>query len=150
MRPKKTILCVDDNEQALSVREFMLETRGYRVITAQSAASALELFRNGGIDLVVSDLLMPQMDGNEMVRRMKEISPEVPMLLVSGTVKAFERASHADAFLPKGASTPVEMLERIRVMIARKRGPKKVFVRPALEPGQGMGLGSIVHTAIAS
>ena len=34
MRPKKTILCVDDNEQALSVRKFMLETRGYRVLTA--------------------------------------------------------------------------------------------------------------------
>ena len=32
MRPKKTILCVDDNEQALSVRKFMLETRGYRVL----------------------------------------------------------------------------------------------------------------------
>jgi two-component system, OmpR family, response regulator CpxR len=134
MRPKKTILCVDDNEQALSVRKFLLETRGYRVITAASAHDALETFRNGGIDLVLSDLVMPQMDGNEMVRRMKDISPEVPMMLVSGTVKSFERANRADAFLPKGACTPVEMLERIRVMIARKRGPKKVTPRPALAP----------------
>jgi len=85
----------------------------------------------GGIDLVLSDLVMPQMDGNEMVRRMKDISPEVPMMLVSGTVKAFERANRADAFLPKGACTPVEMLERIRMMIARKRGPKKA-VAPAV------------------
>ena len=122
MRPKKTILCVDDNEQALSVRKFLLETRGYRVISAPSAHDALEIFRSGGIDLVLSDLVMPQMDGNEMVRRMKDISPEVPMVLVSGTVKAFERANRADAFLPKGACTPVEVLERIRVMIARKRG----------------------------
>ena len=130
MRPKKTILCVDDNEQSLSVRKFLLETRGYRVLSASSAHDALELFRNGGIDLVVSDLLMPQMDGNEMVRRMKSLSPEVPMMLVSGTVKAFERANAADAFLPKGACSPVEMLERIRVMIARKRGPKKAATRP--------------------
>ena len=94
---------------------------------------ALEIFRNGNIDLVLSDLIMPQMDGNEMVRRMKDISSEVPMILISGTVKAFERANRADAFLPKGACTPVEMLERIRIMIARKRGPKKVM-RPLFDP----------------
>lgn len=130
MRPKKTILCVDDNEQTLAVRKFLLETRGYRVITAREGEEALERFRLGGIDLVLGDVVMPQMDGNEMVRRMKEIAPEIPMILISGSVKSFERANRADAFLPKGASTPVELLERIRVMIARKRGPKKVL-RPA-------------------
>jgi len=133
MRPKKTILCVDDNESVLSVRKFLLETRGYRVITARSASEALEIFRAGGVDLVLGDLVMPEMDGNDMVQRMKEIAPEIPMILISGTVKAFERANRADAFLPKGASTPIEMLERIRVMIARKRGPKKIF-RPAFAP----------------
>jgi len=132
MRPKKTILCVDDNEQALSVRKFLLETRGYRVLVAPNAAEALETFRKGGVDLVLGDLVMPQMDGNEMVRRMKDIAPEVPMILISGSVKAFDRANRADAFLPKGASTPVEMLERIRVMIARKRGPRKA--RPSFPP----------------
>lgn len=133
MRPKKTILCVDDNEQGLAVRKFLLETRGYRVISTFSAQEAIEVLRNGGIDLVLGDLIMPQMDGNEMVQRMKEIAPDVPMMLLSGTVKAFDRASHADAFLPKGACSPVELLERIRVMIARKRGPKKVVPRPAFD-----------------
>ncbi len=125
MRPKKTILCVDDNEQALSVRKFMLETRGYRVMTAKDGQEALEMFRSHTVDLVLSDLIMPVMDGNELVRQMKEIAPEVPMILISGSVKSFERAFRADAFLPKGACTPLEVLERIRVMIARKRGPKK-------------------------
>jgi two-component system, OmpR family, response regulator CpxR len=125
MRPKKTILCVDDNEQALSVRKFLLETRGYRVQTAASSERALELFREGGIDLVVSDLIMPYMDGNELIRRLKELGPEVPAILISGSVRAFDRANRADAFLPKGACSPVELLERIRVMVARKRGPKK-------------------------
>jgi CheY-like chemotaxis protein len=125
MRPKKTILCVDDNEQALSVRKFMLETRGYRVLTAGGSEQALEVFREGGIDLVLSDLIMPYMDGNELVRRMKELAPEVPTILISGSVKQFDRANRADAFLPKGACSPVEVLERIRLMVARKRGPKK-------------------------
>jgi two-component system, OmpR family, response regulator CpxR len=127
MRPKKVILCVDDNEQVLSVRKFLLETRGYRIVTARCGEEAIEKFRAGGVDLVLGDLVMPQMDGNEMVRRMKEIAPEVPMILISGSVRAFERANRADAFLPKGACTPIEMLERIRVMIARKRGPRKVL-----------------------
>lgn len=125
MRPKKTILCVDDNEQALSVRKFLLETRGYRVLTAASSERALEVFREGGIDLVLSDLVMPYMDGNELVRRMKELAPDVPTILISGSVKAFDRANRADAFLPKGACSPVELLERVRLMVARKRGPKK-------------------------
>ena len=125
MRPRKVILSVDDNEQVLSVRKFMLETRGYRVISATTAAAALEVLESGGVDLVLSDLLMPQMDGNEMVRRMKLFAPDVPMMIVSGTVKAFERADAADAFLPKGACAPLELLERIRMLLARKRGPKK-------------------------
>jgi two-component system, OmpR family, response regulator CpxR len=127
MRPKKTILCVDDSEQALCVRKYLLEVRGYRVVTARSAREAIEIFQHGGIDLVLGDLVMPEMDGNEMVRRMKEISPEIPMILISGSVRTFERANRADSFLPKGASSPSEMLERIRVMIARKRGPKKIL-----------------------
>jgi two-component system response regulator CpxR len=133
MRPKKTILCVDDNEQALAVRKFLLETRGgYRVVAALSGRDAIEAFRRGGVDLVLSDLVMPNMNGNEMVRRMKEMAPEIPMILISGSVKTFDHTNRADAFLPKGSSSPVEMLERIRQMIARKRGPKK-HLRPLYE-----------------
>jgi two-component system response regulator CpxR len=148
MRPKKTILCVDDNEQALSVRKFMLETRGYRVLTALGGSEALDVFQGGNIDLVLSDLVMPQMDGNELVRRMKEISPEVPMVLISGSVKSYERASRADAFLPKGACSPLEVLERIRVMIARKRGPKKAVLRPVPVAGSTDHMAEL-HSAVA-
>lgn len=126
MRPKKTILCVDDNEGALSVRKFLLETRGYRVLAFQIPEEALEQFRQGGVDLVLSDLNMPGLDGNELARRMKEIAPDVPILLISGCVKAYERAGHADCFLPKGACSPLEVLDKVRMMLARKRGPKKM------------------------
>ncbi len=139
MRPKKTILCVDDNEQALSVRKFMLETRGYRIVASLVPEEAIEVFRQGGIDLVLSDLTMPRMDGNELARRMKEITPEVPILLVSGSVKAYERATCGDCFLPKGQCSPLDVLERVRMMLARKRGPKKgtfVAARVASPSGQ--------------
>jgi len=132
MRPKKTILCVDDNEQILSVRTFLLETRGYRVLSATNSLQALELVSSslpGSIDLLLCDLILPQMDGNELVRRAKQLHPGLPAMIVSGTVNAFDRALAADAFLPKGAGTAAELLERIRVLVARKRGPKKA-VKP--------------------
>jgi two-component system response regulator CpxR len=128
MRPRKTILCVEDNEQILSVRKFLLETRGYRVLPMTCAAEALEYLNDapqGTVDLLISDVIMPQMDGNELVRKAKEMHPALPTLLISGTVTSFDRAASADAFLPKGACTPAEILDRIRILVARKRGPKK-------------------------
>ncbi len=128
MRPKKIILCVDDNEQTLAIRKFLLETRGYRVLCATGAHEALEILEGyapGEISLLLTDLLMPQMDGVEMIRRARLQQPGLPTLMVSGTVTSFERGSGADVFLPKGACSPVELLERVRVLVARKRGPKK-------------------------
>lgn len=128
MRPKKTILCVDDNDQTLSIRKFMLETRGYRVVVAQNAQDALEFLSAsipGSVDLLLCDLIMPGMDGNELIRRARDLHPALPTMLVSGSVASHERGGGADVFLPKGACSPVEMLERIRVLVARKRGPKK-------------------------
>lgn len=134
MRPRKVILCVDDNEQVLSVRKFLLETRGYRVLSATGGHEALEIIEQhapGELSLLLCDLLMPQMDGVELVRRARELQPCLPSLMVSGTVTSFERGSGADVFLPKGACSPVELLERVRVLVARKRGPKKA-IQPAV------------------
>jgi two-component system response regulator CpxR len=145
MRPKKTILCVDDNEQVLSVRTFLLETRGYRIVAVNTAQEALEVLERslpGTLDLILCDLLMPQMDGNELVRRAKQLHPGLPAMIVSGTVNAFDRALNADVFLPKGASSPAEMIERIRVLVARKRGPKKA-IPPA--PTQPADVSSFAH-----
>ncbi len=115
MRPKKTILCVDDNEQILSVRTFLLETRGYRVIAVGNPQDALDAISNslpGTLDLLLCDLVMPLMDGNELVRRAKQIHPTLPAMIISGTVTGYDRAGRADVFLPKGACSPAELLER--------------------------------------
>ena len=129
MKPKRTILCVDDNEQNLSVRKIMLETRGYRVITCTTAESALECFRRGGIDLVLTDLVMPGFDGSKLIEEIKNISPETPAILLSGKVRIYDRDTRADVFLPKGMYIPAELLERIRLLLVRKRGPKRGMAR---------------------
>ncbi len=127
MKPKRTILCVDDNEQSLSIRKVMLETRGYRVVTCTNSEEALRIFHEGGIDLILSDLVMPGLDGAELIARIKKVSPTTPAILFSGTVKGYERDTVADVFLPKGMYSPAELLERIRVLLIRKRGPKRAM-----------------------
>ena len=127
MKPKRTILCVDDNEQSLSIRKVMLETRGYRVVTCTNSEDALRIFDQGGIDLVLSDLVMPGVDGAELIARIKKQSPQTPAILFSGSVKGYERDTVADVFLPKGMYAPAELLERIRVLLVKKRGPKRAM-----------------------
>lgn len=134
MKAKRTILCVDDNDQALSIRKVMLETRGYRVITSTNGEEALHIFQQGGVDLLLSDVVMPGMDGSELVARIKEMSPQTPAILFSGKIKVYETDTQADIFLPKGMYAPVELLERIRLLLVRKRGPKRA--NPAPSAGQ--------------
>jgi two-component system, OmpR family, response regulator CpxR len=125
MKIKKTILCVDDNEQSLSIRKVMLETRGYRVIACNSGQAALAEFQKGGIDLVLSDLIMPGLDGTQLIEHIKSEAPCMPAILFSGKIKAYDKDTRADVFLPKGMYASAELLERIRLLLVRKRGPKR-------------------------
>ncbi|MGA8493500.1 MAG: response regulator [Terriglobales bacterium] len=136
MKPKRTILCVDDNEQALSIRKVMLETRGYRVVSCSGGEEALERFKKGGVDLVLTDLIMPGLDGSKLIEQIKSLSPQTPVILLSGKVKIYDRDSKADVFLPKGMSAPAELLERIRLLLVRKRGPKRPSAQVAQSPSQ--------------
>jgi len=136
MKPKRTILCVDDNEQSLSIRKVLLETRGYRVVTCTNGEEAIERFRKGGIDLVLTDLIMPGVDGSRVVAEVKALSPDTPAILLSGKVRIYDRDTHADVFLPKGMYAPAELLERIRLLLVRKRGPKRAHQRGLRPPSQ--------------
>jgi two-component system response regulator CpxR len=131
MRPKKIILCVDDNEQELSVLAFMLSTNGYRVVSACTGQEAIGIFSEMQVDLVLSDFGMPQMNGNQLIDRLKMIGPHVPMILLGDPQKMSCEMHAADALLAKKNCTPQELLERIKVMSARKRGPRKGTVRMA-------------------
>jgi len=125
MRPKKVILCVDDNEQDLSVLKFMLATNGYRVVSATNGQEAIAVFAGTPVDLVLADYAMPQMDGNQLVDRLKQIAPHVPMILLGDPQKMNGEIHAADALLAKKNCSAQELLERIRLMSARKRGPRK-------------------------
>ena len=134
MRPKKVILCVDDNEQELSVMKFMLVTNGYRVLAAKNGQEAIELFVENAVDLVLADFSMPQMSGDQLVVRLKKHASHVPMVLLGDPQKMNGQIHGADAMLAKKTCSAQELLERVKVMSARKRGPRKGVHRlPAAE-----------------
>jgi len=131
MRPKKIILCVNDNEQELSIMSFMLNTNGYRVVPATNGQEAIELFSGMQVDLVLTDYTMPQMNGNQLVNRLKQIASHVPMILLGDTQAMGGQMHMADAMIAKKQCTTQELLERIKIMSARKRGPRKGTMRQA-------------------
>jgi CheY-like chemotaxis protein len=126
MRPKKVILCVDDNEQELSVLKFMLMTNGYRVLAASNGQEAIAVFATEPqIDLVLADTTMPQMNGGQLLERLKRMRGHVPMILLGDAQVANGELHVADAVLVKKNCSTQELLERIKAMSARKRGPRK-------------------------
>jgi len=126
MRPKKVILYVDDNEQELSVLKFMLKTNGYRVLTATNGQEAIAIFASAPqIDLVMTDHQMPQMNGSQLVERLKRMAGHVPMILVGDTPVMSNEIHVADAVVTRKNCTTMELLDLIKRMSARKRGPRK-------------------------
>ncbi len=124
MTVKKTILCVDD-EQSLSIQKLTLETRGYRVVTCNTAVEAISMFNHGGVDLVLSNVELPDAPATELVKRIKTLAPGIPVVLVSTQKLAFHGDAPVDLLLRKGAYAPAELLERIRLLLMKRRGPRR-------------------------
>lgn len=66
------------------------------------------------------------MSSNDVVQHVKQCWPATPVILLSGKIKIYDQDTQADVFLPKGMHAPAELLERIRLLLARKRDPRRV------------------------
>ena len=82
----ETVLLVDDEDMILDVGQELLKTLGYKVLIASGGREALEIYEKNKekIDIVILDMIMPVMGGGETYDRMKEISPDIKVLLSSG------------------------------------------------------------------
>lgn len=82
---EQTIVIVDDEEMVLtSIDSFLNLETDYNVVTYTSAPTALEYIENNSIDLVISDYLMPEMDGMTFLGKVREMRPEVPRIILTG------------------------------------------------------------------
>jgi PAS domain S-box-containing protein len=118
-RTTGTVLLVDDEDIILEVEKELLETLGYEVLTARDGKEAVEIYKKkwDRIDLVLMDMVMPNMGGGEAYDRMKEINPRVKVLLSSGYSIDREAkeilARDCDGFIQKPC-TIKELSEKIR------------------------------------
>ena len=80
----KAILFVDDHEVLARLSCEILEMQGYRAVSAYNAADALEKFDHDEFDILVTDFRMEGMNGLELARKVREKSPETPVIIVTG------------------------------------------------------------------
>ena len=115
--PTATILVCEDDDQLRTVVELMLDGQGYRVLLAARPEQALELAAENedSIDVLVTDLSLPQMSGTELADRLKNSAPEMEVLVLSGhPPDAVHGRRHA--YLQKPFSD-TSLLQTIRLLL---------------------------------
>lgn len=92
-RKKETILIVDDSEGDRKLMAMALSEQGYSVVEAGDGTQGLEVFRKhvGKIDLILTDILMPGMDGVEFIQHVRTIEPKIKVLFISGYKRQFDQ-----------------------------------------------------------
>jgi two-component system response regulator CpxR len=124
MRPRRVVLCVAESALTLSVQMFLVDTWGYRPLAASTASDALGILKRAGpgaIDLLILTLPLPARDS--FLEAARQLLPEMRTIALNDT-REYDGNCKVDAFLPSHSS-PADLLERIRALAARKRGPKK-------------------------
>jgi CheY-like chemotaxis protein len=92
------ILIVDDDEPIREYLRFLLEKKGYSVECAGDGMTGLELFAKGNFSCVITDVLMPEKDGIEMLIELKKIAPRIPVIVMSGVQERDKLLSIAGLF----------------------------------------------------
>jgi CheY-like chemotaxis protein len=119
---RQSILVVDDEQMGLALVKRVLCDAGFNVVTAQSGFECLDTFRRrpNSFDLILLDLTMPFMDGEETFGRLREIRPDIPVVLCTGFIEhdKLERMLHAglSGFLRKPLP-PDEMVSHVRALL---------------------------------
>jgi len=111
--PRLSVLVVDDDSLVLTSTSLLLEDLGHRVISATSGAQALELFEQGEvIDLMITDMAMPQMSGAQLAHAVRLLKPDLPIILATGYA---ERIEGFAAGLPR-LSKPFNQLHLVEII----------------------------------
>jgi DNA-binding NtrC family response regulator len=99
-RNPKTVLLIDDDESVRRVVEYNLQEEGYRVLTAADGTGGFQALQAQPVDLVLTDVRMPEMDGLELLARIKSMQPDLPVIMLTahGTINSAVEAMKLGAF----------------------------------------------------
>jgi len=119
--PPKTVLVVDDDPMVRDLETQVLRVQGYKVLAAEGAAEALRMAgETATIHLLITDLVMPEVDGLELTRRFRAVHPKTPVLMVSSSLPLLRARSEMDmdrfAFLAKPFQFS-ELIHKVRVLL---------------------------------
>jgi two-component system, cell cycle sensor histidine kinase and response regulator CckA len=119
-------LIVDDEPAVLAIAERVLRAAGYRTSTASNGQDALAMLSgNNDVDVLITDLMMPGMTGDELSRRIRTDAPDVPVLYLTGfTERLFAERKQlweGEAFLEK-PFTPLGLVEAVSMLLPRTSG----------------------------
>src|SRR2546421_8570226 len=135
------ILLVDDEESVQKLLAYPLRKDGYEVVSAMTGGEALERFRDGEFDLVVLDVMLPQVDGFEVCRQLRARS-SVPIIMLTAKAEEFDKVLGLELGADDYITKPFSMREfRSRVKAALRRAdmaPRADAAddEPALEVGE--------------
>ncbi len=141
----ETILIVDDDLDTLKLVGVMLQRRGYRIMAANSGPKALAMVKEEVPDLILLDVMMPEMDGFEVARRLRA-NPQtanIPILMFTAKSQVDDKLAGFDAgaddYLTKPAH-PAELLARVQKLLRQPRGTSPLQAAKPIATGWSIGL----------
>ena len=115
------ILCVDDDPHINELNEIVLTRAGYEVVIAKSPAEAIEQFKVGAFDLVVTDLFSSQSSDAEFIGKLRKLAPSMPIIVVSGNDSPPpEILTLVNAFVVKAYSLNA-LIDSVREVLMREK-----------------------------
>ncbi len=116
-----TVLCIDDEQTALQLRQNLLQSAGYKVLAAKSGALGIKTFKSESIDAVVLDYWMADMNGLQVAREIRKINPSVPIIILSAYGELLDESlGLADLWIRKGEEDPQYLLNRLDQLLKNK------------------------------
>jgi CheY-like chemotaxis protein len=124
-----TILLIDDNAIQAATRQTILKRAGYFVIAVLNPERALEQLRNNDypdpIDLVITDHIMPGMNGSEFVTRLREFAPNLPVLVISGLAEAEDEYAALGVNFRMKPLMPQHLIETVGTLLETRTSAQR-------------------------
>ena len=122
------ILCIEDEPQMIDLIRLILETQGYRVVAAQGGEEGLEMMLSERPDLILLDIMMPEMDGGDVYHRMQQ-EPElsqIPVIVVTAKAAPIDKVlwmnvAQVDDYVTKPFGTH-DLLSSVERVLSRRAG----------------------------
>lgn len=127
----QTILIVEDEKRVADLLKIGLEENGYQTMVAYDGAMGLRLFQSNVFQLVISDIILPKLDGFELCREIRKLNEKVPVLMLTALGSADDKLDGFDAGADDYMIKPFDFRELIaRVKVLLRRSAETVAVQP--------------------